>query len=132
VLSILLDAVVQLQRRGTMGGTAAAQWVRGDEGAGEATISFRAVCESLQIDAVGLARGLLRGVEPSRLKSRVLPPKRHPARRRGLDIGLQNRPLLFLWVTLIAALTRGPWALRVVVGATLMCTVVGVGCLVAP
>jgi hypothetical protein len=132
VLSLLLDAVVQLQRHGTMSGAAAAQWVRGDEGMGEATISFRAVCESLQIDAVELARGLLRGVEPSRLKSRVLLPKRHPARRRGLDVRLQNRPLLFLWLTLIAALTRGPWAVRVVVGATLMCAIAGVGCLVAP
>jgi hypothetical protein len=135
LLSILLDAVIQLQRRGTMSAAAAARWIRGEEGMGGPTMSFGGVCNALQIDADELARGLLRGSDTAgptirviRARLRVVPQT--PTRDRPSAI--RNRPLLFLWMLLLAAIVRAPWWARAAVGASLVAAVVCLGYLVAP
>jgi hypothetical protein len=58
MFAVLLDAVIQLQRRNSTGATEAEIWIRGEEG-DDAPFSFRNVCEALALDAAYLGRGLL-------------------------------------------------------------------------
>ena len=58
MFAVLLDAVIQLQRRNSSGGTEAEIWVRGEAG-DDGPFSFRNVCEALGLDATYLAQGLL-------------------------------------------------------------------------
>jgi len=58
MFAVLLDAVIQMQRRNSAGATEAEIWIRGEEGA-DAPFSFPSVCEALGLDATYLARGLL-------------------------------------------------------------------------
>jgi hypothetical protein len=58
MFAILVDAVIQLQRRNTAGAAEAERWVRG-EGEEEPLFSFRDVCTALQIEPDYLSRGLL-------------------------------------------------------------------------
>ena len=58
MFAVLLDAVIQLQRRSSPAATEAEIWIRG-EGGHEAPFSFANVCEALGLDAGYLARGLL-------------------------------------------------------------------------
>jgi hypothetical protein len=133
LLSVLLDAVIQLQRHGTMSAAAAARWVRGEEGMGGPAISFRAVCDALQIEADELARGLLRRSEMARptiavirARPRVVPHL--PGRDRHATM---RNPLLFLWMLLLAAFVRAPWWARAAVSVSLVAAIVAAGYLVA-
>ncbi len=58
MFAVLLDAVIQLQRRNSAGATEAEIWIRGEAG-DEGPFSFQNVCDALGLDAVYLARGLL-------------------------------------------------------------------------
>ena len=55
MLALLLDAVIQLQRRGTTSAEAAASWVRGDDGMTDASVLFRDFCVTLGLDPDHLA-----------------------------------------------------------------------------
>jgi hypothetical protein len=60
LLAVLLNAITHLQRGMTHpAGDEAARWVRGELDAMHATFSFRAICETLDLDADDLARALL-------------------------------------------------------------------------
>jgi hypothetical protein len=59
MFAVLLDAVIQLQRRGSPGASEAESWVRGEGVADDAPCSFANVCEALGLDPAYLARGLL-------------------------------------------------------------------------
>ena len=58
LFAVLLDAVIQLQRRNTSGAAEAERWIRNVDD-GESPFSFRNVCEALGIEPMYLARGLL-------------------------------------------------------------------------
>lgn len=58
MFAVLLDAVIQLQRRSSPAATEAEIWIRGEDGSG-APFSFHNVCEALGLDPEYLARGLL-------------------------------------------------------------------------
>jgi len=58
MFAVLLDAVIQLQRRNSSGATEAEIWIRGEEER-DAPFSFESVCEALSLDATYLSRGLL-------------------------------------------------------------------------
>jgi hypothetical protein len=66
---VLLDAVIQLQRRSSIGATEAEIWIRGEEGE-DAPFSFCNVCDALGLDPTYLARGLLawRGTHAARTR----------------------------------------------------------------
>ena len=120
MLAFLLDAIIQLQRRGTTSAAAAASWIRGDEGMTDAAITFRSVCEALGLDADQLARGLLRGSEstpttpPARARSlHALPPR---ARRTARPSPLRAGGVALLPVMLLLhALVLAPWWLRLAI-----------------
>jgi hypothetical protein len=59
MLAVLMDAIVQLKRRGSAGAVEAEAWIRGaTEGA--SPFSFAAVCEVLGLEPSYLARGVFR------------------------------------------------------------------------
>jgi len=58
MFAVLLEAVIQLQRRNSISATEAEIWIRGEEGE-DAPFSFRNVCEAIGLDPSYLARGLL-------------------------------------------------------------------------
>lgn len=58
LFAVLLDAVIQLQRRNTSGCAEAERWVRNDAES-DSPFAFRNVCEALGIEPAYLARGLL-------------------------------------------------------------------------
>jgi hypothetical protein len=58
MFAVLLDAVIQLQRRNSTGATEAEIWIRGEEG-DAAPFSFPNVCDALGLDPTYLGRGLL-------------------------------------------------------------------------
>ena len=58
MFAVLLDAVIQLQRRNSAGANEAEIWIRGEAG-DDSPFSFRNVCEALGLDATYLAQGLL-------------------------------------------------------------------------
>ncbi|HEY2385492.1 MAG TPA: hypothetical protein VGK30_00905 [Candidatus Binatia bacterium] len=132
MLSVLLDAVIQLQRRGTTSSAAAARWIRGERGMGGETVSFRAACAALRIDADHLARGLLRGIETRRPWVTPVATPRRPSRRhlaRRTRPTLRRNPLLTLWVVFLAAIVAAPLWARLAMGAGFAVACVGVGCL---
>ena len=59
MFAVLLDAVIQLQRRNSTAATDAEIWIRGEDDRDDAPFSFRNVCEALALDPSYLARGLL-------------------------------------------------------------------------
>ena len=58
LFAVLLDAVIQLQRRNTAGSAEAERWIRNETDT-DSPFSFRNVCEALGIEPGYLARGLL-------------------------------------------------------------------------
>ena len=61
-LAVLLNAITNLQRGPEKpAAMEAEQWVRGELDAMHASFSFRAICETLDLDAEHLAQVLLRG-----------------------------------------------------------------------
>lgn len=58
LFAVLLDAVIQLQRRNTSGSAEAERWIR-NESETDFPFSFRNVCEALGIEPGYLQRGLL-------------------------------------------------------------------------
>jgi len=58
LFAVLLDAVIQLQRRNTSGSAEAERWIR-SESRSDFPFSFRNVCEALGIEPGYLQRGLL-------------------------------------------------------------------------
>lgn len=58
LFAVLLDAVIQLQRRNTSGSSEAERWIR-NEAESDSPFAFRNVCEALGIEPGYLARGLL-------------------------------------------------------------------------
>jgi hypothetical protein len=60
MVAVLLDALLQLRRRGSVAASEAASWIRGDDGTADLTFSFQNICDALAIDADYFAGGLLR------------------------------------------------------------------------
>ena len=58
MFAVLLDAVIQLQRRNTSNCAEAERWIRGEDET-DAPFSFHNVCEALGIEPKFLARGLI-------------------------------------------------------------------------
>ena len=130
MLSLLLDAVIQLQRRGTTSAAAAARWIRGEHGMGGEAVSFRAACAALRVDADHLRRGLLRGVETRPHVTPGAPPRasRRRLARRTLPT-LRHNPLLTLWIIFLGAVVAAPLWARLALGASFAVMCVVVGCL---
>jgi len=136
MLTLLLDAVIQLQRRGTMSAAAAARWVRGEKGMGGETTSFRAACAALHIDADHLARGLLRAAETRTpvmpIRAPRLASRPRQARHSPPHGALRHHPLLRLWMLFLAAVVAAPLWARVAMGVGLAVVCVAVGQLLVP
>ena len=93
MFAVLLDAVIQLQRRDSRGASEVAQWIREEDV--ESVFSFSNICEALGIEPVFLARGLLAwyngtaatpmGVPARQLRTahRRITPLRQRRRRRA-------------------------------------------------
>jgi hypothetical protein len=65
-LAVLLNAIADLRRGGHHPGAhEAVQWIRGEIEAVDASFSFLAICETLEIDPTYLMRGLLGTMVPS-------------------------------------------------------------------
>ena len=62
MFAVLLDALIQLQRRNSVGAAEAERWIRSEE---QWPFSFQNVCEALGIESSYLARGLLAWCESS-------------------------------------------------------------------
>ena len=80
MFAILLDAITQLERRGTEGAEEAKRWIR--RVADDAPCSFRGTCEAVGIEPIRLGRGLLAwyaGDEPHLLG----PTRLRSGRQRG-------------------------------------------------
>jgi len=58
LFAVLLDAIIQLQRRNTSGSAEAERWIRNDADS-DSPFAFRNVCEALGIEPGYLQRGLL-------------------------------------------------------------------------
>ena len=58
LFAVLLDAIIQLQRRNTSGSAEAERWIRNDADS-DSPFAFRNVCEALGIEPGYLKRGLL-------------------------------------------------------------------------
>jgi hypothetical protein len=58
LFAVLLDAIIQLQRRNTSGSVEAERWIR-NEADSDFPFAFRNVCEALGIESEYLQRGLL-------------------------------------------------------------------------
>ena len=58
LFAVLLDAIIQLQRRNTSGSAEAERWIRNDTDS-DSPFAFRNVCEALGIEPGYLQRGLL-------------------------------------------------------------------------
>lgn len=58
LFAVLLDAVIHMQRRNSVGAAEAEQWIRGEDG-DDSPFSFRNLCEALGLEPTYLARGLL-------------------------------------------------------------------------
>jgi hypothetical protein len=58
LFAVLLDAIIQLQRRNTSGSAEAERWIRNDIDS-DSPFAFRNVCEALGIEPGYLQRGLL-------------------------------------------------------------------------
>ncbi len=150
MLALILDAVIQLQRRDTMAAVAAASWIRDGDGAPDAPVSFRAACAALGIDAEYLARGLLRTAARADDRERTLElarwphttsvsaaaahrsgrapsPNRSPRmqlRPAGRVVPLASRTRVPPSTVLAAALSRTPWWVPLAVGASASFTVI--------
>ena len=84
IAAVLLDAVLQLSRRGSKAAADAERWIRRIDG-GDEVFSFVGVCETLRLEPTYLARGLLRW--QARGASAAKLPTRHSgrgARRRRI------------------------------------------------
>ena len=90
MFAVLLDAVIQLQRRNSPGGTEAEIWIRGED-VGEAPFSFRNVCEALGLDAEYLARGLLAWRTSATVGPRVPVRQLRTSHRRVTPIARRRR-----------------------------------------
>src|SRR5258706_12627302 len=158
MLALVLDAVIQLQRRDTTAAVAAARWIRGNDSAHDAPVSFRAACAALGIDAEYLARGLLRTVERADDREQTSAPPRRPSattafappargvertsspsrwarlrpRPAGHVVPLASRGRVPPSAVLAAALSRAPWWVPLVVGASASFTVIAASRLLIP
>jgi hypothetical protein len=74
MFAVLLDAVIHLQRRNSVGACEAEEWIRGDA-RDESPFAFRNLCEALGLEPEYLSRGLL----SARTHGRV--PKGIPVRQ---------------------------------------------------
>lgn len=77
IAAVLVDAALQLSRRGSKGAADAERWIRRTSGSDEA-FSFVGVCEALRLEPTYLARGLLRW--QARGASAAKLPTRHGVR----------------------------------------------------
>jgi hypothetical protein len=91
MFAVLLDAVINLQRRHSPRATEAELWIRGEDG-DDAPFSFRSICDALGIDASYLARGLL-AWRAARARSPVGMPVRQlrTSQRRVTPLGRRRR-----------------------------------------
>lgn len=90
MFAVLLDAVIQLQRRNSSGATEAEIWIRGEED-GETPFSFPGVCEALGLDASYLARGLLAWRSSASVGTRVPVRQLRTSHRRVTPIVRRRR-----------------------------------------
>ncbi len=89
-LAVLLNAITQLQRgRADSGAEEAARWVRGELDAMHVSFSFRAICETLDLDAAELERALL-DAGPAPLGRRL--PRRQVRTHRLHGVPRRYRP----------------------------------------
>ncbi len=90
-LAVLLNAIAHLRRGATHpAGEEAARWVRGELDAMHVSFSFRAICETLDIDADELARALL-GMGDGESATRRL-PRRQVRTQRLHGVPRRYRP----------------------------------------
>ena len=90
MFAVLLDAVIQLQRRNSSGATEAEIWIRGEENS-EAPFSFHSVCEALGLDASYLARGVLAWRSSASVATRVPVRQLRTSHRRVTPIVRRRR-----------------------------------------
>ena len=90
MFAVLLDAVIQLQRRNSSGSTEAEIWIRGEEDV-ETPFSFHSVCEALGLDASYLARGLLAWRTSAGVATRVPVRQLRTSHRRVTPIVRRRR-----------------------------------------
>lgn len=90
-LAVLLNAIAHL-RRGTQyaAGDEAARWVRGELDAMHVSFSFCAICETLDLDPVHLARALLSPAGGATDESRL--PRRQVRTQRLRAVPRRYRP----------------------------------------
>ena len=92
MFAVLLDAVVQLQRRHSPAATDAEIWIRGEEDRDDAPFSFRNVCEALALDPSYLARGLLARRAAREPSTRVPVRQLRTSHRRVTPLARRPRP----------------------------------------
>ena len=90
MFAILVDAVIQLQRRNTPVALEAERWIRGDDDE-EPLFSFQDVCDALGIEAGYLARGLLTRVQHSRPASLAVPVRQLRTSHRRITVLRKRR-----------------------------------------
>ncbi len=90
MFAILVDAVIQLQRKGTPVALEAERWIRG-EGEEEPLFSFQDVCDALAIESDYLARGLLVRVENAKPTSVAVPVRQLRTSHRRITVLRKRR-----------------------------------------
>ena len=90
MFAILVDAVIQLQRRSTQVALEAERWIRGEDEE-EPLFSFQDVCDALGIEAEYLARGLLTRVQNARPASLAVPVRQLRTSHRRITVLRKRR-----------------------------------------
>jgi len=90
MFAILVDAVIQLQRRHTPVALEAERWIRG-EAEEEPLFSFHDVCDALGIEAEYLARGLLVRVQNAKPASLAVPVRQLRTSHRRITVLRKRR-----------------------------------------
>ena len=90
MFAILVDAVIQLQRRNTPVAIEAERWIRGEDDE-EPLFSFQDVCDALGIEAEYLARGLLSRVQNAKPASVAVPVRQLRTSHRRITVLRKRR-----------------------------------------
>ncbi len=90
MFAILVDAVIQLQRKNTAVALEAERWIRGEDEE-EPLFSFQDVCDALGIESAYLARGLLARVQNTRPASVAVPVRQLRTSHRRITVLRKRR-----------------------------------------
>jgi hypothetical protein len=93
LFAVLLDAVIHMQRRNSVGAAEAEQWIRG-EANDDSPFSFRNLCDALGIEPTYLARGLLTWRYAGPKREAGLPVRQFRISHRRVTPGGARRPSL--------------------------------------